>query len=370
MVLKNGQVTDEIFSTFVDPERPMNPEIIRLTGITDEMVKGAPKQAEAIRQFLAFVNGRPLAAHNAGFDVGFLSEGCRRCCIPFEATAVDTLPLAQALLPHLSKHKLDVVADHLGLPAFHHHRATDDASTVAYMLVPFFKRLEEEHDIHSLGPINRWVAGQNQARKGKRRARHLIVLARNQTGLRNLYKLVSKAHLEHFQRKQYPVMPKSLIDENREGLLMGSACEAGELFQAVVRHSSWAELKRIASWYDYLEIQPLSNNAYMLRPDKNGKTIARDREELRNFNRTVVELAHELGKPVVATGDVHFLDRRTRSTAMCCWPPRALRTPTRPIRFTSAPPTRCWRNSPIWALRPPGRWSSTIPNSSPPGAEI
>ena len=308
VVLKNGQVTDEIFSTFVDPERPMNPEIIRLTGITDEMVKGAPKQAEAIRQFLAFVNGRPLAAHNAGFDVGFLSEGCRRCGIPFEATAVDTLPLAQALLPHLSKHKLDVVADHLGLPAFHHHRATDDASTVAYMLVPFFKRLEEEHDIHSLGPINHWVAGQNQARKGKRRARHLIVLARNQTGLRNLYKLVSKAHLEHFQRKQYPVMPKSLIDENREGLLMGSACEAGELFQAVVRHSSWAELKRIASWYDYLEIQPLSNNAYMLRPDKNGKTIARDREELRNFNRTVVELAHELGKPVVATGDVHFLD--------------------------------------------------------------
>ena len=308
VVLKNGQVTDEIFSTFVDPERPMNPEIIRLTGITDEMVKGAPKQAEAIRQFLAFVNGRPLAAHNAGFDVGFLSEGCRRCGIPFEATAVDTLPLAQALLPHLSKHKLDIVADHLGLPAFHHHRATDDASTVAYMLVPFFKRLEEEHDIHSLGPINRWVAGQNQARKGKRRARHLIVLARNQTGLRNLYKLVSKAHLEHFQRKQYPVMPKSLIDENREGLLMGSACEAGELFQAVVRHSSWAELKRIASWYDYLEIQPLSNNAYMLRPDKNGKTIARDREELRNFNRTVVELAHELGKPVVATGDVHFLD--------------------------------------------------------------
>lgn len=152
VVLKNGQVTDEIFSTFVDPERPMNPEIIRLTGITDEMVKGAPKQAEAIRQFLAFVNGRPLAAHNAGFDVGFLSEGCRRCGIPFEATAVDTLPLAQALLPHLSKHKLDVVADHLGLPAFNHHRATDDASTVAYMLVPFFKKLEEEHDIHSWGP--------------------------------------------------------------------------------------------------------------------------------------------------------------------------------------------------------------------------
>ncbi len=309
VVLRDGQVTDEVFSTFVDPKRPIPYEVTQLTGITDDMVKGAPSQEEAIRQFLAFVNGRPLAAHNAGFDVGFLSEGCRRHGIPFEVTAVDTLPLAQALLPQLSKHKLDVVANHLGLPAFNHHRATDDASTVAYMLVPFFKKLKEEHDIHTLAPINRWVAGQNQKRKGKRRARHLIVLARNQTGLRNLYKLVSKAHLEHFERKQYPVMPKSLIDENREGLIMGSACEAGELFQAVARHASWAELKRIASWYDYLEIQPVSNNAFMLRPDKKtGRSMARDVEELRDFNRTIVALAHEMGKPVCATGDVHFLD--------------------------------------------------------------
>ncbi|MBU5229188.1 PolC-type DNA polymerase III [Intestinimonas butyriciproducens] len=308
VVLKNGVVTDEVFSTFVDPERPIPYEVSQLTGITDDMVRGAPSQSEAVRQFLKFVNGRPLAAHNAGFDVGFIAEACRRMGVSLDVTAVDTLPLAQALLPQLSKHKLDVVADHLGLPSFNHHRATDDASTVAYMLVPFFKRLEEEHGIHSLDPINRWAAERNQKRKGKRRARHLIVLARNQTGLRNLYKLVSKAHLEHFQRKQYPVMPKSLIDENREGLLMGSACEAGELFQAVARRSSWAELKRIASWYDYLEIQPISNNAFMLRPDKNGRTMARDEEELRDFNRTIVELAHEMGKPVVATGDVHFLD--------------------------------------------------------------
>ena len=308
VVYRDGKVTDEVFSTFVDPGRPIPYEVSQLTGITGDMVKGAPGQAEALRQFLDFIHGRPLAAHNAGFDVGFLSEGCRRMGLSLEATAVDTLPLAQALLPNLSRHKLDLVAGHLGLPSFHHHRATDDASTVAYMLVPFFKRLEEEHDIHSLGAINRWAAAQNQKRKGKRRARHLIVLARNQTGLRNLYKLVSKAHLEHFQRKQYPVMPKSLIDANREGLLLGSACEAGELFQAVVRRSSWAELKRIASWYDYLEIQPISNNAYMLRPDKSGRTIARNEEELRDFNHTIVELAHELGKPVVATGDVHFLD--------------------------------------------------------------
>ena len=309
VVLKDGKVTDEVFSTFVDPQRPIPFEVTQLTGITDDMVKGAPSQAEAIRAFLKFVNGRPLAAHNAGFDVGFISEGCRRMGERLDVTALDTLPLAQALLPNLSKHKLDIVANHLGLPSFNHHRATDDASTVAYMLVPFFKRLAEEHDIHSLGPINRWVADQNRTKKKKRRARHLIVLARNQTGLRNLYKLVSKAHLEHFERKQYPVMPKSLIDENREGLIMGSACEAGELFQAVARRSSWAELKRIASWYDYLEIQPISNNAFMLRPDKKtGRSMARDEEELRGFNRTIVELAREMGKPCCATGDVHFLD--------------------------------------------------------------
>ena len=308
VVYRDGQVTEEVFSTFVDPGRPIPFEVSRLTGITDDMVRGAPSQEEAIRQFLAFVDGRPLAAHNAGFDVGFLSEGCRRMGQSLDVTALDTLPLAQALLPQLPRHKLDVVADHLGLPAFNHHRATDDASTVAYMLVPFFKRLEEEHGIRSLGGINAWAAGQNKKRKGKRRARHLIVLARNQTGLRNLYKLVSKAHLEHFQRKQYPVMPKSLIDENREGLILGSACEAGELFQAVVRRSSWSELKRIASWYDYLEIQPISNNAFMLRPDKTGRALARSEEELRDFNRTIVELGRELGKPVVATGDVHFLD--------------------------------------------------------------
>lgn len=308
VVLKNGIVTEEVFSTFADPERPIPYEITRLTGITDEMVQGAPSQEEAVRAFLKFANGRPLAAHNAGFDLGFISEACRKFGLPLDVTVVDTLPMAQALLPQLSKHKLDIVANHLGLPAFNHHRATDDAATVAYMLIPFFKRLAEEHEIHSLGPINRWVAGQNRTKKKKRRARHLIILARNQTGLRNLYKLVSLGHLEHFQRKQYPVMPKSLIDENREGLIMGSACEAGELFQAVARHSSWAELRRIASWYDYLEIQPISNNAFMLRPDKSGRTMARDEEELQDFNRKIVELGHEMGKPVAATGDVHFLD--------------------------------------------------------------
>lgn len=309
VVLKNGVVSEEQFSTFVDPRRPLSQEIVRLTGIRDEMLVGAPSQKEAITAFLDFAAGRPLAAHNAGFDVGFLSEGCRRAGIPFAPTAVDTLALAQALLPELSKHKLDVVANHLSLPTFQHHRATDDAATVAYMLVPFFRRLREEHGLTSLSPLNQLTAALAGGKKKRRRARHLIILARNQLGIRNLYKLISKAHLEHFQRKQYPVMPKSLIDENREGLILGSACEAGELFQAVVRHSARSELERIASWYDFLEIQPLCNNAFLLRPDKRtGRPQARNEEELRDFNRTVVELGHALGKPTCATGDVHFLD--------------------------------------------------------------
>lgn len=300
VVLKNGEITDT-FNTFVAPERLLSPEIIRLTGITDEMLEGAPSQEEALRMFLDFAGDRPLAAHNADFDMGFISAGCRKYGIPFPNASVDSLILAQNLLPQLGKYKLDIVAEYLHLPAFNHHRASDDAATVAYMLPPFFKMLEEM-GVHTLGEIN---PAMPQLRKGggkaRRQPKHLIVLAKNQTGLRNLYKLISLAHLEHFKR--YPIMPKSLINENREGLIIGSACEAGELFRAVVDGKDWEELKRIASWYDYLEIQPICNNMFMLR-----KGLVRSEEELRDFNRTVVRLGEELGKPVCATGDVHFLD--------------------------------------------------------------
>ena len=300
VILKNGEITDT-FNTFVSPERILNPEIIRLTGITDEMLVGAPSQEEALRMFLDFAGDRPLAGHNVEFDMGFVSAGCRKYGIPFHNPSVDSLILAQNLLPELSKHKLDVVAEHLHLPSFNHHRASDDAATVAYMLPHFFRMLEEM-GVHTLGEIN---PAMPKLRKGggkvRRQPKHLIVLAKNQTGLRNLYKLISLAHLEHFKR--YPIMPKSLINENREGLIIGSACEAGELFRAVVDGKDWEELKRIASWYDYLEIQPICNNMFMLR-----KGMVRSEEELRDFNRTVVKLGEELGKPVCATGDVHFLD--------------------------------------------------------------
>ena len=299
VVLKNGEITDR-FNTFAAPGRILSPEIIRLTGITDEMLEGAPSQEEALRSFLDFAGDRPLAAHNADFDMGFIAAGCRKYGIPFENPSVDSLILAQNLLPELGKYKLDVVAEHLRLPAFRHHRASDDAAAVAYMLCQFFKMMEEIglHNISEINPYMRTIRGKGRV---KRWPKHLVVLARNQTGLRNLYKLVSLSHLEHFKR--YPIMPKSLIDANREGLIIGSACEAGELFQALVKGRSWDELKRIASWYDYLEIQPICNNMFMLR-----RGNVRDREELRDFNREIVRLGEELGKPVCATGDVHFLD--------------------------------------------------------------
>ena len=299
VVLKNGEITDR-FNTFVAPGRILSPEIIRLTGITDEMLEGAPSQEEALRAFLAFAGDRPLAAHNAEFDMGFISAGCRKYGIPFHNASIDSLILAQNLLPDLGKYKLDIVAEHLHLPAFNHHRASDDAATVAYMLPPFFRMLEEL-GLHNLKEINPYMPKLRRGGKAKRQPKHLIILAKNQTGLRNLYKLISLSHLEHFKR--VPTMPKSLINENREGLIIGSACEAGELFRAVVDGKDWEELKRIASWYDYLEIQPICNNMFMLR-----KGMVRSEEELRDFNRTIVKLGEELGKPVCATGDVHFLD--------------------------------------------------------------
>ena len=299
VVLKNGEITDR-FNTFVSPGRILSPEIIRLTGITDEMLVGAPSQEEALRAFLAFAGDRPLAAHNADFDMGFIAAGCRKYGIPFHNPSIDSLILAQNLLPDLGKYKLDIVAEHLHLPAFNHHRASDDAATVGYMLPPFFKMLEEM-GLRHLGEINGAMVHLRKGGKAKRQPKHLIVLARNQTGLRNLYKLISLGHLDYFKR--YPIMLKSVINENREGLILGSACEAGELFRAVADGKDWEELKRIASWYDYLEIQPLCNNMFMLR-----KGMVRTEEELRDFNRAIVALGKELGKPVCATGDVHFLD--------------------------------------------------------------
>ncbi len=300
VVLKNGEITER-FQIFVNPNRRLTPEIIGLTGITDAMLADAPQLKDALTAFLQFVNGRPLAAHNAEFDISFIREGCRKVGLEFDPTYVDSLILAQNLLPELHKYKLDIVAEHLDLPAFNHHRASDDAAMVGYMLIPFFEKMRKEMGIHRLQQINgEMLKLRPEGGKSNRHPKHIIILAKNKLGLKHLYQLISASNLKYFKR--VPIIPKTELAAHREGLIIGSACEAGELFRAVADGSKdWAELKRIASFYDYLEIQPICNNMFMLR-----KGDVQSEEELRDFNRTIVRLGQELGKPVCATGDVHF----------------------------------------------------------------
>ena len=300
VLMQNGQEIDR-FQTFVDPEMKLQRQTTELTGITDKMLKGAPKLQEIFPKFLEFVGDRVLVAHNADFDTGFIRAACEKTGHPYTFTSADTLVLAQNLMPHLNRFKLDVVADALSLPEFNHHRAADDAVTCGMIMAKMLEKLSEM-DIHTLQSVNPAMMDlRKQNRQGNRQARHIILFAKNQMGLRNLYQLISLSNLEYFKRQ--PRMPKSEILRLREGLIIGSACEAGELFQAVMDGKSEDELKRIASFYDFLEIQPISNNAFMLE-----KGIVNDEEDLRNFNRTVIRLGEELGKPVVATGDVHFLN--------------------------------------------------------------
>ena len=301
VIMKDGQEVDR-FQTFVDPERKLEKKIVDLTGITDDMLVGAPKIEEILPKFLEFVGDRVLVAHNSDFDTGFIRAECSRQGLVYDKTAADTLILAQNLMPQLNKFKLNLVSDALSLPDFNHHRAADDAVTCGLIMARFMKKLEEEHDVHSLQAINPAMANLRAGgRIGDRKARHIILFAKNQVGLRNLYHLISNANLKYFKR--VPRIPKSELMALREGLIIGSACEAGEVFQAILDRKSDDEVKRLASFYDFLEIQPLANNMFML-----AKGMARDVEELRNYNRAIVRLGEELGKPVVATGDVHFLN--------------------------------------------------------------
>ena len=299
-VIFSGDRIGETFDTFVNPGMPIPREITDLTGITDRDVFDAPGEAEAVRAFLAFAGDRPLVAHNASFDLGFLTETCRRGGIEFHPVSVDTLYLSQCLLPELRRHKLDLVSKHLGLPDFNHHRACDDALVAGRIMGRFIPMLQS-HGAEVLSDVNDALA-QLRGNEG-RRTRHLSILVKNKTGLKNLYKLISASYLEHYQRN--PVIPRSLLEQHREGLLLGSACEAGEVFQAVLRGAPPGEVKRIASFYDYIEIMPIANNRFLV---ENG--TVRDDEALRDLNRRLARLAYDLQKPLVATGDVHFLDAR------------------------------------------------------------
>ena len=303
VILKNGEEVDR-FQTFVDPQRPLERKIVELTGITDEMLEGAPSIEEVLPKFLDFVGGRVLVAHNSDFDTGFIRAECQRQGLAYNFTAADTLILSQNLLRHLNKFKLDIVSNALSLPDFNHHRAGDDAMTCGLIMTKLMEKLEQEHDIHNLQAINpAMVALRSGGRVTDRQARHIILFAKNQVGLRNLYHLISDSNLKYFRR--VPRIPKSQLLKYREGLIIGSACEAGELFQAILDRKSDDELKRIASFYDFLEIQPLANNRFMLDQDK---FEAKTDEDLREYNRKIVRLGAELNKLVVATGDVHFLN--------------------------------------------------------------
>ncbi len=303
-----GEVREE-FNTFVNPEKPIPPKITELTGITDAMVADAPKEGEALRKFYDFCGStRVLVAHNARFDTSFLKAAASRCGMDYPFASVDTVPLCRALYPDLKNHKLDTVAKHLQLEPFNHHRACDDARVLAHIFACLIKDLQKQKGITTVDEINGQLSGVDVK---KARPYHQILLAKNLTGLKNLYKLISFSHLKNFYKK--PRITRSKLTELREGLIVGSACEAGELFHAILERKPWNELCDIARFYDFLEVQPLGNNAFMLRPTKNkdgslNPPVAPDEETLREFNRTIIRLGEELNIPVCATCDVHFMD--------------------------------------------------------------
>ena len=299
--VENGQIVDK-FSTFVNPERPIPFEITNLTSITDEMVLDAPTIEVVLPQFLEFIGEGALVAHNAGFDVGFIEQNCRVLGLEQEFTAVDTVALARVLLPTLSKYKLNLVAKALGISLENHHRAVDDAGATAEIFVKFVEMLKDQH-IMNLKEMNKF-GDRNVNAIRKMPTHHIILIAQNDIGRYNLYQLITASHMTYYARR--PRIPKSLINEHREGIIIGSACEAGELYRAVLEKQSAQQIARLADFYDYYEIQPIGNDMFMLEDEKTPNINTE--EDLRNVNREIVELGEKFGKPVVATCDVHFLD--------------------------------------------------------------
>ncbi len=294
--LKNLEPVDE-FQAFVDPEKPIPPEITRLTGIDDSMVKNAPSEREALHRFVRFCGSAPLVAHNAKFDMSFLRAGCARCRIPFKADSVDTLALCRAILPNKKSYTLDAMADHFKLGDFNHHRAVDDAKMLASIFVALIGESRRGRQIEKFGDLN-LIAGNRDVKKMP--SYHQIILVKNNTGLKNLYRLIGMSNLSYYYKK--PRIPMSELKNYREGLILGSACEAGELYRAIVEGKPEEKIEEIAKFYDYLEIQPIGNNAFMLRSG-----AVKSEKELQDYNRRIVELGDKLGIPVAATCDVHFM---------------------------------------------------------------
>ncbi len=299
--LQNGKIIDR-FSTFVNPQKPISEEITKLTGITNEMVADAPKIQEVLPNFLEFARDTILVAHNASFDTGFIRVAAERYCnLEVDNTVLDTLELARTLLPQLSKHKLNIICEHLNISLVGHHRAVNDAEATAEMFLKFTDMLVEKK-IFTLDEIN--IFSSRTVNYKKLRAHHAIILVENYTGLRNLYELVSLSHIDYFFRK--PRIPKSQLMRLREGLILGSACEAGELYRALLDNAAKEVIENIVRFYDYLEIQPLGNNRFMIDSPK--VASIRSMEDLIAINKKIVDLGEKYHKPVVATCDVHFID--------------------------------------------------------------
>ena len=299
--VENGEITER-FSTFVNPQVPIPFHIEKLTSINDSMVMDADPIEVVLPRFLEFVGDAILVAHNANFDVSFIKENAKRQGIPVNFTYVDTVGIARALLTGQSKYTLDAVAKTLGISLENHHRAVDDAECTAEIFVKFIEMLKKDN-ILDLASLNELGKSSVEAIR-KLHSYHIIILAKNQTGRINLYRLVSESHLTYFHKR--PLIPKSLIQKYREGLIIGSACEAGELFRALLDGQSDEQIARIVRFYDYLEIQPLGNNRFMIESEK--LPDIKSDEDLIELNKRIVKLGEEFHKPVVATCDVHFLD--------------------------------------------------------------
>ncbi len=299
--VENGKITDK-FSTFVNPQVPIPMRIEDLTHINDAMVMDSETIEEILPKFLKFCEGAVMVAHNASFDMSFITENCKRQGIDREFTSVDTVALARVLLPQLNRYKLDTVAKALQVPLESHHRAVDDAGCTAEIFVKFIKMLQDR-DIETLDEVNE-LGKSNEEKIKKLPTYHAILLATNDVGRINLYRLISYSHLQYYNRK--PRIPKSEFLKNREGLLIGSACEAGELYQAMLNDRPEQEIMRLAKFYDYYEIQPIGNNAFMIKSEK--YPDIESEEDLIRINKKIVKLGEQFQKLVVATCDVHFLD--------------------------------------------------------------
>ena len=298
--VKNGEILDT-FDIFVNPEKHIPEKITELTGINDDMVKDALKEKEAVSEFFNFCKDcKVIVAHNADFDTSFLKAVCQRHDITYDYTSVDTLAICRCMFPELKNHKLDTIVRHLNIGKFNHHRACDDAGVLAKIFIELMDRMKTDYSLSDISQINN---GLNGGDVKKLKMYHIIFLAKNLVGLKNLYKLISLSNLQYFNKK--PRIPKSEIMKYRDGILIGSACEAGQLYRAILDGKSDDELLQIASFYDYLEIQPNGNNEFLIREGK-----VADERGLEDINRKIISIADEQGKMTVATGDVHFLEEK------------------------------------------------------------